>query len=412
METYDLFSEALQRAAAARTCPPAHLLLTDDPRIADHVTHCSECRELQEELRAEQSEEDKLLLNEITRGLAAKPATGARTPVVKKGEIRGILLEDEGSTFDGYAWRNPPLVLVIEDEKDTGIKGVVRVAQISDEDSLVDQGDVFLSSDEDSPYFAEGWNTYPAIAEKLGEAIAVVSEDIVAQVVAQEKATMPELSEGSSVFIFRNLERHIGSYYGKMAAEEAVVMVEKYEQEVADIEEATDTVETSASLNTANPQPDWTSIAGSLIGKVGNSLKQAAQSVMTQLYDVAVPAYSYAPAADSHTVPLSDYERGVWDRSYGKAKNVLVTVFHLDDAKRLPQNFAAEYRWNNGELYILVPWNNGLHPLDFVFMASESSREVWGRMEGVQDEILVLYAQTEAEPEISQTKIMLFAVQE
>ena len=129
----------------------------------------------------------------------------------------GYLCKLKKDNYPSSEYRIPE-VLVTED---TGITGVVRVAQIG---YGIDcsTGDILLEND----LFVECWNTYPALVEDL-DILYKVSEDILKDVLVESEKQMPYIDQKSKLYQFRKEEIRVSSFFGKIGACKALSIIDK-----------------------------------------------------------------------------------------------------------------------------------------------------------------------------------------
>lgn len=154
--------------------------------------------------------------------------TGTKHDVAIKAGVVCRLKRDAASDgiHDENGWHNPPLVLVLPDE--TGVDGMVRVAQIHDASELAGPGDFPLTG-KYADCFAESWNTWPAFTDTL-EYRGTVSEDIAASVSSRARSPMPQINEETVEFWFRRQELNIGGFFGRIAAARGLALHEAQSQ--------------------------------------------------------------------------------------------------------------------------------------------------------------------------------------
>ncbi|MBQ7456980.1 MAG: hypothetical protein IJS54_05210 [Desulfovibrio sp.] len=206
----DACSVAWKRMLEERTCPPVDILRGGGADVEAHLKGCSRCRERMETLDAVYS--------------VCRAEVGVRKDAPKTAGAVCRLKRDAFSSgiHDEHGWHNPPLVLILPDE--TGVDGMVRVAQIHDASELAGPGDFPLTG-KYADCFAESWNTWPAFTDTL-EWRGVVSEDIAARVSTRARSPMPQIEEDTTVFWFRRQELSIGGFFGRIAAARGLRILE------------------------------------------------------------------------------------------------------------------------------------------------------------------------------------------
>ena len=101
------------------------------------------------------------------------------------------------------------LVLALSEPSDScpGFAGFVRVAQISHDMAMMDEGDVLLDGEHG---FAEAWNAYGLPADAL-EAFAHAGAEAAARTLALADGDFPALDPAGALFRFRMREAEAGA---------------------------------------------------------------------------------------------------------------------------------------------------------------------------------------------------------
>ena len=198
-------SASLQYMKEARTCPPMAMLAEGGPFAEKHLKSCVSCQE-------------KLKRYDIYKSLSsASIPSEPPSPPKKTGALAGevYLLSRRGIPLFGKAFYNEPFVLVVQDETEIGIPGLVRVAPIFDMPALAAAGDVPLASWRDD-WHCEAWNTFPVAVYSLGGLLCTVTPEeleAVKRAASEEQSALPK---GSAVSRFRALERGLNDYFGEL----------------------------------------------------------------------------------------------------------------------------------------------------------------------------------------------------
>ncbi|MBQ7179004.1 MAG: hypothetical protein IJS08_16420, partial [Victivallales bacterium] len=220
-----------------RTCPPLEDLQQGGPEVEIHLRSCPECRERLEEAKDLLAFDKAFMKDMPPRQANPAPASGQVWQLMRSAVPGGIC--------NSHGWHNPPMVIVLPDE--TGVPGMLRVAQIHDAGELAGPGDYMLTG-MFADCFAESWNTWPAFSDSMTY-VGDCSPKIAAMVseAAKQRCAMPE--EDSIEFYFRRQELNIGAFYGKSAVSRGLALLDA----VGDAEE------TSRPLRKANiiPFREW-----------------------------------------------------------------------------------------------------------------------------------------------------------
>lgn len=215
-----LQSESWRRMHAIRTCPPLSVLQQGGSRVAHHLSCCHLCREA---LKQQHNYE------ELGALLASLRPSSSSLQQVEAGDIRRI--KPQGHALDWFdcqgIYRNPPLVLVLDNPDEMGF---VRVAQIFDEPDLCAVGDILLN--EASEKYAEAWNTYGLPVSGLSKRVfETVPPEKVQEVLTAEKLKFPEFNLKSPLHYFRLNEIDTGSFFSLSLNEEALSAWESMQDE-------------------------------------------------------------------------------------------------------------------------------------------------------------------------------------
>lgn len=194
--------KAWQRMFVLRSCPPDPFLQEQkwEEEVLSHVQRCPWCLEKVESIsdmnQVKQSES-------VLRRMLAKSSDKAPEP----GQIWSINQDLAGWGLKGN-YINPPMVLILWNFDDPAPG--CRVAQICPEKELAFANDILLPDDQG---FAQAWNTYALAVKDLGYFIHAVPQEIVEDVLEEEKKDMESLQQDSTLFFFRSLEMEVSSFF-------------------------------------------------------------------------------------------------------------------------------------------------------------------------------------------------------
>ena len=214
---------AWERISHLRSCPPLDLLRARGSAVEQHLKGCAYCRGELENLEIYVAAIDKLKFGE-----------GDQQPVQEPlpGQIREVLRSAADSIEVEGRFYNPPLVLICDVQ--TGIPGMVRVAQIHDEPALLWTGDICLQK----PYennFAESWNYYPVFSDNLSPPLGQVAPDIVEAVITEAAKPLLDVPVDSPLLSFRRQEVDTGAFFSRNAVARALEWLEQSDRNHATV---------------------------------------------------------------------------------------------------------------------------------------------------------------------------------
>ncbi len=192
---YQAQCDALKRATWERTCPPASMLKTADPRIAAHLEICGHCRE-----RFRHADGDAAF---------SRITLNSDVDAPHPGDIRRVSSKWISDTYEDDGWHQPPIVLVLNVDEE----GLALVAQVHRYPELASLDDVVLSGLPDA--WAEPWNTWSMPASRLNRRLATSTP--------QELDTVRKCCAGNApvaegiLSVFHALEKRTGDYYHRLA---------------------------------------------------------------------------------------------------------------------------------------------------------------------------------------------------
>lgn len=212
---------ALTRAKQYRTCPP--LRQAQGPNIADdqayrenlnrHLEICPYC--------SAQPTENTKIWERLSNAIQESPSPFIPSPesdIILPGQLRHMRSES-AKWREGYFY-NPPMVLVLETDGETGKN--VRVAQIYHDVCLAAPGDLILPEIHREEIFAECWNTYIVSAADLEGSHRQVMPEVTDAAIGLEKnpeacpswALHPKpLTDNDPRIYFRELEIEVGKVF-------------------------------------------------------------------------------------------------------------------------------------------------------------------------------------------------------
>lgn len=184
-----------QYALNIRACPPDPVLFgAKNNHLERHIRSCYMCRQnLQLELQETWTWPDL-----GTASADKAPATG---------QIRRV-----STRLAGWGpknrYYNPPLLLILDVIDDQA----VQVAQMFPDEAFFTNDDIAM----EGFGFAQPWNTYTMAADDLEGVLQRVSSASVEQVLSKSEDFF-EIDENSYLFLFRQLETEIGSFFSQLS---------------------------------------------------------------------------------------------------------------------------------------------------------------------------------------------------
>ncbi len=192
---------ALNRMLHIRTCPPSDILFSGGEDVSIHILTCTYCRNM-------------LKMRKLFYNNKQYVLNKNKSDILKRGYIVQVLRSAVKNIYNGSIWIVPPMAVIIEDEDDMQISGMVNLSQIHDSIELATIGDIRLSGKNDG-LFAESWNTFYIDTENISwTGCCITNEEYNSIVNSKNKHINTECCQ-KIIKDFRDQELITSSFYNK-----------------------------------------------------------------------------------------------------------------------------------------------------------------------------------------------------